>query len=197
MKVSNLIFITIIALAVFYIQVANPDYVTYLYLTVLTFGVVFGVLKKDPNITHISAILALVAISEYVIFSYNIISLGGELDDYLVVGSLVFGVQLAINLIAVFLLICRVQLSKLISKTTSKNIELTAFDGIFHWFFIFAGIINLLALLENVLRNGFDFKYLTFIYDIYENLGYTIIALICGTLITMLVVSARDGRATH
>lgn len=190
MKLSHLILIVIIAISAFYIQVRNPDIVTLLYLTFLGFGIVCGMVLKDVNITHISIFLFLVNLVDYVLFGMGIIDLSAHNNDYLVLGSLVFGIQFVVNLIAIAIFLFRVQISRAISK--SKSIELTNFDGLFHWFFMFLAVICFLAFTENAIRNVFDLDSFEFIYDYYEILYYIPWALTCGTLLTMMICSVKD-----
>ncbi|AOT10048.1 hypothetical protein [Pseudoalteromonas luteoviolacea] len=194
MKLAHLIFATVIALTAFYIQIDNPSKVIHLYISTLAFCFTFGIYKNEPNIYHISIILFLIAISEHLIFSYGLVNLGKNNDNYLVVGTVVFGIQLLINLFAIILFIFRVQISRLFSS--SSKIILTDFDGLFHWVFIAASFMNILALIENALRNGLGWLSLTFFYDIYPTFGYALIAVTCGLLLTMVIIQLKNKQLT-
>ncbi|MDK1290327.1 hypothetical protein [Pseudoalteromonas umbrosa] len=194
MKMVHLILVSVIALIAFYLQIDDPQVVFHVYLPVLAFCFIFGLLQKEPNICHISIMLAVVALTEYGLFSTGLIDLGAPDDDYLIVGTKIFGTQLLINLFAIALFIFRVQISRFFSS--SSKIVLTDFDGLFHWLFIVAGIMNVLALIENALRNGLGWLSLTLIYDIYTFVGSAIMALTCGLLLTMLILQAKNKQLT-
>ncbi|KZN36001.1 hypothetical protein N480_18595 [Pseudoalteromonas luteoviolacea S2607] len=194
MKIVHLILITVIALVAFYIQVDNPVYSMQFYLSVLAFCFVLGVLNQEPNIWHISLLLTFIAVAEYSLFATGVIDLGQHDDNYLVIGTIVFGLQLLINILAVLLFVFRVQISRLFSS--SSKIILTDFDGLFHWLFIAAGVVNVLALIENALRNVFGWHSLTFVYDTYEIYGYALMAIACGLLLTMLILKVKNKQLT-
>ncbi|KZN63244.1 hypothetical protein N473_17605 [Pseudoalteromonas luteoviolacea CPMOR-1] len=138
--------------------------------------------------------LAVVILIEFILFGTGLIDLGAPDDNYLIVGTKIFGIQLLINLFAIVLFIFRVQVSRFFSR--SGKIILTDFDGLFHWIFIAAGIMNVLALIENAIRNGLNWKSLRFIYDIYTTFGYAIIAVTCGLLLTMLIIQVKNKQLT-
>ncbi|MBQ4812706.1 hypothetical protein J8M20_15205 [Pseudoalteromonas luteoviolacea] len=194
MKIVHSILITVIALVAFYIQIDNPVYIFQFYLSVLTFCFLFGAINKEPNICHISLMLAFIAVAEYSLFATGVIDLGQHDDNYLIIGTIVFGLQLLINIFAVLLFVFRIQISRFFSS--SSKIILTDFDGLFHWLFIAAGVVNILALIENSLRNALGWHSLTFIYDTYEIYGYAIIALTCGLLLTMLILKVKNRQLT-
>ncbi|TQF72640.1 hypothetical protein [Pseudoalteromonas luteoviolacea] len=194
MKLVHLIFATVIALTAFYIKLDNPNTVVFLYIVVLAFFYAFGTFNNEPNISHISMILVIVTLVEHVTFAYGLVNLGQLGDNFLIIGTIVFGLQILINLLAVLLFMFRVQISRLFSS--SSKIILTDFDGLFHWLFIAAGFVNVLALVENALRNALGWHSLTFIYDTYEIYGYALMAIACGLLLTMLILKVKNRQLT-
>ncbi|MEC4088737.1 hypothetical protein [Pseudoalteromonas rubra] len=54
-------------------------------------------------------------------------------------------------------------------------------------------LVNLLGLLENIAWSYFEMKSWTLIYDNFEGLIYIGYALCCGALLTMMILSAREG----
>ncbi|KZW99003.1 hypothetical protein JL49_20115 [Pseudoalteromonas luteoviolacea] len=194
MKLVHLIFATVIALTAFYIKLDNPNNVVFLYIVVLAFFYAFGIFNNEPNISHISMILVIVTLIEHLTFAYGLVNLGQLGDNFLIIGTIVFGLQILINLLAILLFMFRVQISRLFSN--SSKIILTDFDGLFHWLFIAAGFVNVLALIENALRNAFGWHSLTFIYDTYEIYGYALMAIACGLLLTMLILKVKNKQFT-
>ncbi|MCF2858502.1 hypothetical protein L1286_13525 [Pseudoalteromonas sp. SMS1] len=88
----------------------------------------------------------------------------------------------------------RVQISLLFSS--SSKIILTDFDGLFHWLFIAAGVVNVLALIENALRNALGWHSLTFLYDTDEIYGYALMAIARRLLLTMLILKVKNKQLT-
>ncbi|ALU45308.1 hypothetical protein [Pseudoalteromonas rubra] len=191
MKLSNLILISIAAMAIFYIQLWNPTIVTPLYLILLGAGIVYGHYKKDINMTHISSFIFILTALSPVIFETGLIDYMTPAENKLLQGTMIYGIQLLISLAIVIVLIFRVQLSRKLSN--SPNIQLTHFDGVFHWLYMYTSFIYLLALLENIAWSYFEMKSWTFIYDNFEGLIYIAWALCCGALLTMMILSAREG----
>ncbi|WP_046006074.1 hypothetical protein [Pseudoalteromonas rubra] len=191
MKLSNLILLTIFSMAVFYMQLWDDRLVTPLYLTVLGVCVVYGTYKKDINITHIAGIILVFTGIEYAIFEAGIVNYVNPSDNKLLQGTLIYGMQILFCLLITILLIFRVQVSRLISK--SPKIELTYFDGIFHWIFMYMSVINLLGLIENIAWSYFDWKSWTLIYDNFEGLIYIAWAVCCGAVLTMMICSAKSN----
>ncbi|MCG7560323.1 hypothetical protein [Pseudoalteromonas sp. McH1-42] len=190
MKLSNLILLSIASLAFLYIYIWDISIATTLYVTLLLLSTMYGVLKQEVNVTHISGfILAGTGIS-YVIFEAGVVDVITPSENKLLQGTIVYGVQFLLNLLTATALIFRVQISRVLSK--SKQIELTHFDGIFHWIFLYMCLINLLALLENIAWSYFEMKSWTVIYDNFEVFIYIAYAICCGALLTMMILSARE-----
>ncbi|CAM3845052.1 hypothetical protein [Pseudoalteromonas maricaloris] len=190
MKLSNLILLSIASLAFFYIQLWDPQVVTPLFVTMLIVCVIYGFYAKDINITHIAGIMLFLITIEYASFEVGLINYVTPSDDGFFQGTLIYGVQFLFNVIITLALILRVQISRLISK--SKQIELTYFDGLFHWVFMYMAVINLLALVENIIWSS-GFKSWTFIYDNFEGLIYIAWAVCCGAVLTMMICSAKSN----
>ncbi|MBQ4850718.1 hypothetical protein [Pseudoalteromonas sp. MMG012] len=191
MKPSSLILLSIISLAFFYIQLWDDRIVMSLYLSLLGMCIAYGAFKKDINITHIAGFIFILTTISHAIFEMGLINNITPDENKLLQIVLVFGTQILFTLITATVLIFRVQLSRLLSK--SKNIELTHFDGIFHWFFIYMAVINFLALIEDVMYNYFEMKSWTLIYDNFEGLIYIAWALNCGTLVAMMITSKKSN----
>ncbi|KNC68300.1 hypothetical protein [Pseudoalteromonas ardens] len=192
MKLSNLILLSIVSVAFFYIQLWDPLLVTPMYVALLGLSLVFGVVTRDINMTHISSFILVLTGSSYIAFSEGFINYITPSENKLLQGTIIYGVQLIVSLSIALLLIFRVQVSRMISK--SKQIELTHFDGVFHWIYLYLVLVNLLALLENIAWSYFEMKSWTIIYDNFEGLVYIAYALCSGTLLTMMILSARQNR---
>jgi hypothetical protein len=190
MKISQLILLTIISLAIFFTLVGNPMITSEIYLSVITLSLLFGAFKKDVNIVHISCLLLAFNLLEYIVFGYGLIDLSTFNKNPVIHGSIVFGTSLLLSIIAVLTFIFRVQISRVISK--SDNIELTYFDGLFHWVFIYTSLIQLLALVEHLVRHVLGLRNITFVYHSYEALIYIAWALICGLILTMIIISIKS-----
>ncbi|CAH9053635.1 hypothetical protein PSECIP111951_00862 [Pseudoalteromonas holothuriae] len=192
MKLSNLILLSIVSLAFFYIQLWDDRLVTPIYLSLLGICSIYGAYRQDINMAHIAGfIFGLTALSP-IIFETGLINYITPEDNKLIQSSLIYGTQLLLSLTVVVVLIFRVQLSRLLSS--SNNIELTHFDGIFHWIYIYTSIIYFIAFLEDMAYIFFDMKSWTLIYDNFEGLIYISWALCCGALLTMMIVSAKQRR---
>ncbi|MBQ4862688.1 helix-turn-helix transcriptional regulator [Pseudoalteromonas sp. MMG013] len=165
--------------------------VTPLYLLLLGVCAAYGVYKKDINVTHIAGFIFILTAVNYPIFDSGLINYVTPSDNKLLQGTIIYGTQLILSIITVFVLIFRVQLSRLISK--SNNIALTHFDGIFHWLYIYASLIYLLGLLENIAWSHFELKSWTLIYDNFEGLIYIGWALCCGALLAMMISSTGSN----
>lgn len=192
MKLSNLVLLSIVTLAVFYMQLWNDRLVTPLYLTMLGVCVLYGIYKEDVNITHIAGIILVLTGVEYSIFETGLVNYVTPSENKLLQGTLIYGMQFLFCVIITLALILRVQISRFISK--SKQIELTYFDGLFHWIFMYMAVINLLALVENIIWSS-GFKSWTFIYDNFEGLIYIAWAVCCGAVLTMMICSAKSNNS--
>ncbi|BBN80503.1 hypothetical protein PA25_04880 [Pseudoalteromonas sp. A25] len=189
MKLSNLILFTIASIAFFYIQLWDDRIVTPLYLFLLGFSTIYGVYTKNINMAHIAGFIFILTGISHIIFETGLINEATPEENKLLQGTLIYGTQLLISLLIAIVLIFRVQTSRALSK--SKNIELTHFDGVFHWIFIYMAAVNLLALLENIAWSYFELKSWTLIYDNFEGLIYIAWALCCGALLTMMICSKK------
>jgi hypothetical protein len=192
MKLSNLILLSITSIAFFYIQLWDVQLVTPLYLSLLGICAAYGIYTKNINMTHIAGFIFVLNTIAYVVFETGLINHVTPDENTLFQSSFIYGVQLLFSLSTVFVLIFRVQLSRMLSN--SRNIELTHFDGIFHWLYIYNSMIYLLTLIEDVFYNSFDMKSWTLIYDNFEGLIYISWALCCGVLLTMMICSSKDNR---
>ena len=190
MKTSHLILLSITSLAFLYIQIWNDEYVTILYLLLLGISIFYGVLTKNINITHISGCIFTLTATSHILFKIGIINEVTPEENAILQSFFIYGTQFLLNLITALVLIFRVQISRILSN--SKKITLTHFDGIFHWFFLYMAFINLLAFVEEVVYSHFDMKSWTLIYDNFEGLIYIAWALCCGTLLTMMIMSAKS-----
>ncbi|MCG7534278.1 hypothetical protein [Pseudoalteromonas sp. OOF1S-7] len=197
MKLSNLILLSIASLALFYIQLWDDRLVTPQYLIFLLVCACYGKFKKDINITHIAGFMFVATGISYVLFENGIINYVTPSGNPLLQGTIIYGTQLLLSLSTVFVLIFRVQISKLISK--SSKVELTNFDGVFHWIYMYMSLLYILGMLENIAWSYFDMKSWTLIYDNFEGLIYIAWALCCGALLTMMILSGREdgSEASH
>ncbi|KZN49458.1 hypothetical protein [Pseudoalteromonas luteoviolacea] len=187
MKLSYIILLSIAAIAYFYIQLWDDRLVTPQYLVLLFICTLYGRYKKDTNMTHIAGYIFVASSTTFIIFERGLINHVTPEENPLLQGIVIYGTQMAFSLITVCVLIFRVQLSRLISK--SPQIQLTNFDGIFHWLFIYCSLIYLLAMLEHIAWTYFNMKSWTLIYDNFEGLIYISWALCCGGLLTMMICS--------
>ncbi|OHU90605.1 MULTISPECIES: hypothetical protein [Pseudoalteromonas] len=193
MKLSNLILLTIVSVAIFYIQLWDDRIVTPLHLSLLGVCVAYAIYSKSINMAHIASFILVCTVTNRLVFETGLINDVTPADNALLQSLLIYGTNLLFSLILTLVLIFRVQLSRMLSN--SKNIELTHFDGIFHWIFIYMVVINLLILLEDMALILFDMKSWTLIYDNFEGLVYVGWALCCGTLLTMMIVEAKSNRS--
>ncbi|OHU89218.1 MULTISPECIES: hypothetical protein [Pseudoalteromonas] len=192
MKASYFVLILIIAFSAYLIQLWEPKFTAPLYIGVLSFCFIFGLLIRNVNLAHIALFLFIINGIEYVIFQFGVINLVAEDRDYLTQGTLIFGTQFIISLLSVFIFLFRVQISRKISN--SQQVVLTHFDTFFHWFFILSAFNCLAALLENTFRNIYQFNFQLF-YDIYPLVSYIIWALTLGALVTMMILSIKENDA--
>ncbi|MBR8845213.1 MULTISPECIES: hypothetical protein [Pseudoalteromonas] len=191
MKLSNLVLLSTATIAFFYIQLWDPRIVMPLYLSLLVVSTVYGFYAKNINVLHISSFILICTGISYVIFEGGIISYVLPDENKLLQGTVVYGTQLLLSVIAFIVMIFRVQLSRLISK--SNDIELTYFDGLFHWIYMYTSLIYLLGLVENIAWSYFNLKSWTFIYDNFEGLIYIAWAICCGAVLTMMICSAKSN----
>ncbi|MBE0366463.1 hypothetical protein [Pseudoalteromonas aurantia] len=191
MKLSNLILLSIASIGFFYIQLWEQQLVTPIYLSLLGVGAVYGLYVKDINMTHITGFILVITLINRAIFETSLINYMTPEEDPVLQGLFIYGTQFLFSFIVALVLIFRVQLSRLLSK--SKSIALTHFDGIFHWLYIYTSVIYLLALLENIAWSYFNMKSWTLIYDNFEGLIYVAWALSCGAIITMMITSTKSN----
>lgn len=191
MRFSQLIILTIISIATFYIMVGNPKITLEIYIATVALTACYGAIKKDPNVLHIALILLFVNLVDYVIFAFGIIDLSTTGKNRVLHGTLIYGVQLIISVTSVIILIFRVQLSRMLSH--SKKIELTYFDGLFHWIFIYLSIIYMLAIIELCARHIFGLHSVTIIHYNFTSLVYIGWAMSCALLLTMIISTEQKS----
>ncbi|KAF7774472.1 hypothetical protein PCIT_a0923 [Pseudoalteromonas citrea] len=192
MKLSHLILFSIASIAVFYIQLWDDSIVTPLHLSLLAICLAYAIYIKNINMAHIAGFILLITGVNQAVFEIGLVNSITPDSSAFLQGLLIYGTNLLFSFVLASVLIFRVQLSRKISH--SKNIELTHFDGIFHWVFIYIAIINFLILLEHLAYVLFDLKSWTFIYDNFEGLVYIAWAVSCGALLTMMICSSKDNR---
>ncbi|CAM4106507.1 hypothetical protein [Pseudoalteromonas byunsanensis] len=191
MKFSQLIVLTIISMAIFYIMVGNPKITQEIYIVAIALTTCYGAIKKEPNVMHIALILLLINLLDYFVFAFGIIDLSSVGKNRILHGSLVYGIQLLISIFAIIILILRVQISRAISR--SSKIELTYFDGLFHWVFIYLSLIYILALIENLAQHALGWDSMTLIYHNFESLVYIGWAVSCALLLTMVMITEQNA----
>ncbi|MCF6437759.1 helix-turn-helix transcriptional regulator, partial [Pseudoalteromonas sp. MMG022] len=125
-----------------------------IYLSLIGICMAYGSYKKNINMVHIAGIIFTLTALNFVIFESSLINAVTPDDNAVLQSFLIFGTQLLFSLVVVFLLVFRVQFSRLLSK--SKDIQLTHFDSIFYWIYIYTSIVYLLALLEDLAYILFD-----------------------------------------
>ncbi|OHU87430.1 hypothetical protein BET10_08285 [Pseudoalteromonas amylolytica] len=192
MKFSQLITLIIFALTIFYILVGNPKITSEIYVTTIALTALYGLIRKEPNVLHIALILMFINLVEYIIFAYGIIDLSTAGKNRILHGVLIFGTHLLITVTSVILLIFRVQISRVLSRST--KIELTYFDGLFHWTFIYLALVSLLGLVEHLARHVLGFHSITIIYYNFTSLVYIGWAVSCALLLTMVIVTEKKHK---
>ncbi|MBQ4878185.1 hypothetical protein J8M21_13305 [Pseudoalteromonas luteoviolacea] len=201
MNAFNLLVITVAAIAFTAIQYADADaYV----LSILSLTAVVMLIKRNNiNVVHICSIVLITALLEYCI-----ILLTSHQKDIPTIywGSFIFGIQILICYVAIKILILRTYLSrKLLTFTNSEKfneVHMTHAEGILAGLYRIITLVLWLALIENLLRHleqlGISknitniFQDLTLVYDNYEIFIYPLRAIICGVVLSLLVVSKID-----
>ncbi|CAM4049206.1 hypothetical protein [Pseudoalteromonas byunsanensis] len=189
MKVSNLILLSIASLLFFYIQLWDQKLVTPIYLSLLGMSTLYGMYIRDINVSHIAGFILVLTTINLAIFETDLVNYVTPSDNEIQQGLIIYGIQLLFSLTTALILIFRVQFSRLLSK--SDQVELTHFDGIFHWLYLYSSSIYFLALAEEIAYTFFELKSLTLIYDNFEGLIYIAWALCCGALLTMVICSKK------
>ncbi|PAY01842.1 hypothetical protein KIJ96_14145 [Pseudoalteromonas piscicida] len=191
MKLSNLVLLSIASISFFYIQLWDESLVMPLHLLLLSVCTLYGMYRRDINITHIAGFILVLTASSHAVFELGLINYTIPDENKLLQGTIIYGVQLLFSITTALILIFRVQISRLISK--SKQIELTYFDGLYHWIYMYTSLIYLLGLVENIAWSYFNLKSWTFIYDNFEGLIYIAWAICCGAVLTMMICSAKSN----
>ncbi|TMO64876.1 hypothetical protein [Pseudoalteromonas aurantia] len=192
MKLSYLILLTIASVAFFYIQLWDDKIVTPLYFSLLALNLFFAAYTKNINMAHITGFILIIVGANRLVFETGLINDVTPSNNLLLQGLLIYGTSFLFSLALALILIFRVQLSRILSS--SKNIELTHFDGIFHWIFIYMALVNLIAMAEYIGWSYFEMKSWRFIYNNFEAFIYIGWALSCGALLTMMICSSKDNR---
>ncbi|OHU90840.1 hypothetical protein BET10_04800 [Pseudoalteromonas amylolytica] len=174
-------------------QIWSPIIITPIYLALIGICIIYGVYTKNINMIHIAGIIFILTAASYTIFESGLINKTTPDDNAVLQSILIFGTQLLLSLVVVFLLVFRVQFSRLLSK--SKDIQLTHFDSIFYWIYIYTSIVYLLALLEDLAYILFDLTSWTLIYDNFEGLIYFAWVLCCSALLSMMICSTKTPSA--
>lgn len=183
--------IDFISLVLLISLVLGPKVTAEIYMAIIAITAFYGAIKKDPNVLHIALILLFVNLVNYIIFAFGIIDLSTAGKNRVLHGSLIYGVQLIISVTSVIILIFRVQLSRILSH--SKKIELTYFDGLFHWIFIYLSMIYILAIIELFARHTFGLHSITIIHYNFTSLVYIGWAMSCALLLTMIISTEKKS----
>lgn len=189
------------AIAFTAIQYADADaYV--LSILGLTAAVMF-IKRNNINVIHICGIVFITALLEYCII---LLTFHQRNIPTIYWGSLIFGIQIFICYVTIKALILRTYLSrKLLAFTNSdkfNDVNMTHAEGILAGLYRIITLVLWLALIENLLRHleqlGISkniasvFQGLTLVYDNYEILIYPLRAIICGVVLSLLIVSKID-----
>ncbi|MBE0368705.1 hypothetical protein [Pseudoalteromonas aurantia] len=190
MKLSHLILLSIASVAIFYIQLWDDRIVTPLHLILLGICTAYAIYSRNINMAHIAGFILLITGANQIVFELGLINRVIPDDNAILQSLLIYGTNALFSVALTLVLIFRVQLSRMLSN--SKSVELTHFDGVFHWIFIYMTVINLLVLLEDMAYIVFNITSWTFIYDNFEGLIYIAWALCCGALLTMIICSSKE-----
>ncbi|TMO75808.1 hypothetical protein [Pseudoalteromonas aurantia] len=190
MKNSTIILITFILMSIVYSIVGSIEKANLLYAASIIFVAGYGILKKEINITHIALIFFTIYSFEYFIIEIFTEKLKEIGMSKIFIANIHFGFQITSSLIATVILIFRVQLSRLITK--SEEVSLTLFDGITPWIYIYMTLISTLTAVEYNLDYFFDFKYFSFVYDYYEVFIHISMSAVISTLLSMLICHEKD-----
>ena len=166
----------------------GPDIITSLYLFLLLSSIFYGSYIKNANLVQIALCIIIPAALNHIIFKTSLFDFIAPNNNQLVKDLLIYLIQFSINLFTIIILVFRVQIFKKLSKKST----LTHFDGIFHWVYIYTIFIYAIAFIEHLSRHKFDMKHWTIVYDNFEGLIYIAWALCCGTLLTMMITSAKS-----
>jgi DNA-binding XRE family transcriptional regulator len=180
-----------ITVAFIFSQLWSPDIITQIYLYLLVVCTAYAVYTKNINMAHIAGFILIIVGANRLVFETGLINDVTPSNNPLLQGLLIYGTSFLFSLILALILIFRVQLSRILSN--SKNIELTHFDGIFHWIFIYMALVNSIAMAEYIGWSYFEMKSWRFIYNNFEAFIYIGWALSCGALLTMMICSFKDN----
>ncbi|WP_234401225.1 helix-turn-helix domain-containing protein [Pseudoalteromonas sp. T1lg23B] len=169
--------------------------VTPIYLSLLGMSALYGMYIKNINVSHIAGFILVLTTINLAIFETDLVNYVTPDENPLLQGVLIYGIQLLFSLTTALILIFRVQFSRLLSK--SDQVELTHFDGIFHWLYLYSSSIYFLALAEEIAYTFFEMKSWTLIYDNFEGLIYIAWALCCGALLTMVICSKKPSNTNE
>ncbi|ESP92408.1 hypothetical protein N483_23795 [Pseudoalteromonas luteoviolacea NCIMB 1944] len=175
----------------------------WVFMSLATISCCFGVLLlRIDNINAKSIAILILAMSLFEFTSFNyLIPLESDTLPMIWLGTIVYGVQFTLFLSTSFLLLLRVRLTKHFFNQV-PHVAPTYAEGLIAFSLFLTAILMALMLIENLLRNAIDLGFnndffgvltkLTIIYDSYEIIAYTLRAILCALLISMLFVVEID-----
>ncbi|MGA4605242.1 hypothetical protein [Pseudoalteromonas maricaloris] len=163
-------------------------YLIYLLIVLTVF--ILGARLKDINICALSLLAIVPFTLETAVFSSGLISLESSKDQRLLQNTLIFGAHFLIDLIIVFPLTYRVELTKkLFPKFKTRY---TFADAIMPWLAIFSVCMSFAALVENYFRNAKGAN-LTFFFYSFDVSGYLIYSANCLILLILAAVTYKEA----
>ncbi|MDK1289831.1 hypothetical protein [Pseudoalteromonas umbrosa] len=190
MEISPSRFIAIFTVLVAAFSFALLDAFSFLALLLVCAAVTSLVCDRNESYAcrDNSIILGVFLIIEFLAFKF-LIPLEPGAFPMIYLGAMVFGAQLIFCIATFFTYMYR----PIVSLKLTGRFQMHYSDSILMWLFAYEGVVCLLALLENTLRNSSpELHNITFVYDNFELLTYLARAGMAGMLFTMLVTSKNQ-----
>lgn len=179
----------------FYTLISNPNITSTVFLSSITLCLFYGVANKEVNLIHISLFSSTLYIAEYITIDFYYDFLLSNLSSKVLIGTFYYGYQIKFSIIAFFIFILRVQISRTISN--SKKIKLTPFDNIMPWIYIYNTIIATLHTIDFYINEIYEIKTLSFFYSFYEELIYLGMTMVVTLLFSMIIYHKKELEAPN
>ncbi|CCQ11455.1 hypothetical protein PALB_23520 [Pseudoalteromonas luteoviolacea B = ATCC 29581] len=166
-----------------------PNPFIYAYLAYNTFLVIAALKFKDFNTFVLGTLILSPYFLEQIIFNFGFISLSSTEENRLYQNSLIFGVQLIINLIVLYPIVKRYELQE--KYWPSSKVKMSLGDQIFPWLILLSTVKCFTALVENYFRNGLGYN-IQFFYSIFDITGFINLSITTAVMTTLVFESYTD-----
>ncbi|TMO61243.1 hypothetical protein CWC18_12040 [Pseudoalteromonas aurantia] len=182
-KESILIFLSLV--------IISPYIIIYFYISALISFSIYGLIRREENISCIAFIIASLCTFEFISIGYFDSFISSLTTDDLIIAIFYYSFQITFSMAGYYIFSYRI---KKRHQIHIENLKLSLLEKALPKIYIYNSIITTVHLIDFYINNKYSYTFLSMFYTYYEHLVYIGMSLIIFTLAAMVASHEKELR---